>query len=83
LNDTTPPGENQQGGLRMSLHEKLIDLDTALCELSRNVNAAYVMSLGLAQARDSYADGFAALSIHLLDADREVRKRLNDCLNTI
>ena len=41
------------------------------------------MSLGLAQARDPYADGFATLSIHLLDADREVRKRLNDCLNTI
>lgn len=67
----------------MSLHEKLIDLDTALCELSRNVNAAYVMSLGLSQACDPYADGFAALSIHLIDADREVRKRLNDCLNAI
>ena len=67
----------------MSLHEKLIDLDTALCELSRNINAANVMSLGLAQAHDPYADGFTALSVHLIDADREVRKCLNDCLNAI
>ena len=67
----------------MSLHEKLIDLDTAMGELSRNVNAAYVMALGLAQALDPYADGFAALSIHLIDADQEVRKLLNDCLNAI
>ena len=67
----------------MSLHEKLIDLDTAMGELSRNVNAASIMALGLAQAHDPYADGFAALSIHLTDADREVWKCLNDCLNAI
>ena len=67
----------------MSLHEKLIDLDTAMGELSRNVKVASVMALGLAQACDPYADGFFALSIHLTDSEREVRKCLSDCLNAI
>ena len=47
----------------MSLHEKLIDLDTAMGELSRNVNVASVMALGLAQACDPYADGLDRKSV--------------------
>ena len=42
----------------MSLHEELLELDTAIHRLSQGVNAVGVMSLGLMQARDPYADGF-------------------------
>ena len=67
----------------MSLHEKLLELDTAAGRISRGINALEVMSLGLGQAHDPYADGFAELSINLNEADREVRERLDKCLDAI
>ncbi len=67
----------------MSLHEELLELDSAVSNLSQGVNALQVMSMGLFQALDPYADGFNALLNYMLDADREVRKYMDDCLKAI
>ena len=67
----------------MSLHEKLIDLDTAMGELSRNVNVASVMALGLAQACDPYADGFYFISDRLLEAVQSLREQTDRCLQAV
>lgn len=67
----------------MSLHEELLELDTAVHRLSQGVNAVGVMSLGLMQARDPYADGFDAVYGCMVEADREVHRHLDACLNSI
>ncbi len=67
----------------MSLHEELLELDSAVRNLSQGVNALEVMSLGLSQALDPYADGFSALLNYMLDADQEVRKYMDNCLKAI
>jgi len=67
----------------MGLHEKLLDLDSSVRELSWGVNALGLMADGLDQAMDPYADGFHALFACLDDADRKVREQLRDCLETI
>ncbi|RKI67969.1 hypothetical protein D7V91_08680 [bacterium 1xD42-67] len=67
----------------MSLREELIDLDTAVNRLSQGVNAVGLMSMGLLQARDPYADGLDLLYNCMAEADREVRLRLNACLDTV
>ena len=67
----------------MSLREELIDLDTAVNRLSQGVNAVGLMSMGLLQARDPYADGLDLLYNCMVEADREVRLRLNACLDTV
>lgn len=67
----------------MSLHEELLKLDTAVHRLSQGVNAVGVMSLGLMQARDPYADGFDVVYGCMVEADREVQKRLDACLKAI
>ncbi len=67
----------------MGLHEKLLDLDSAVHELSRGVNALGLMADGLDQVMDPYADGFHALYACLEDADRRVRQQVRDCLETI
>ncbi len=67
----------------MGLHEMLLDLDAAVNRLSRGVCAVQAMSLGLDQAIDPYADGLSAVCEYLIDADREVHRQLELCLNTI
>ncbi len=67
----------------MSLHEKLLDLDSAIRNLSLGVNALGLMAVGLDQAMDPYAGGFYALLSYMEDADRKVRQQLNDCLDAI
>ncbi len=67
----------------MSLHEKILDLDSAVRNLSQGVNALGLMADGLDQVMDPYADGFNALYSYLKDADQEVRQRLKDCLETV
>ena len=58
---------------------------TAVGRVSRGINALALkaMSLGRGQAHDPHADGFAELPINLNKADREVRERLNKCLDAI
>lgn len=67
----------------MSLHEDLDDLEIAIHNVSQGVNAIGVMTLGLMQAHDPYADGFNALYGYLVDADREVQKHLAACLTAM
>ncbi len=67
----------------MSLHEELLELDSAVSNLSLGVNALEVMSLGLFEALDPYADGFSALLSYMMNADREVRKYMDNCLEAI
>lgn len=67
----------------MSLQKELIDLDTAVNRLSQSVNAMGIMTLGLAQAQDPYADGLDLLSSCMIDADRAVRAHLDACLKAI
>ncbi len=67
----------------MGLHEKLLDLDSSVRVLSQGVNALGLMADGLDQVMDPYADGFHALYACLEDADRKVRERVRDCLETI
>ncbi len=67
----------------MGLHEKLLDLDSAVRNLSQGVNALGLMADGLCQTMDPYADGFNALFAYMVDADRKVREQVKDCLETI
>lgn len=67
----------------MSLQEALLDLDTAVHNISKGVNAVQLMSQGLDRALDPYADGFDALCDYLLEADRALRKQMNLCLKAL
>jgi len=67
----------------MSLHEELLDLDAAANRLSQGVNALGLMAMGLSQEDEQYADGFTVLFRYMLDADRDVRKYLDNCLHAI
>ncbi len=67
----------------MGLHEKILDLDSAIRNLSQGVNALGLMADGLDQAMDPYADGFHALFACLDDADRRVREQVRDCLEAV
>jgi len=67
----------------MSLHEELLELDSAVRDLSRGVNALGLMAQGLGLAVDPYADGFSALFGYMMDADRKVRKYMDNCLEMI
>ena len=42
----------------MNIREELIDLDTAVNQVSGGINAIAAMSRGLDRADDPYADGF-------------------------
>lgn len=67
----------------MSLREDLDHLSTAVFDISQGINALEVMALGLSCAKDPYADGFNALHNYLFDANRELRKYLDACMNTL
>jgi len=67
----------------MSLHEELLDLDSAVNRLSQGVNALGLMAMGLDRDAEPYADGFDALFRYMMDANRDVRKYLDHCLEMI
>lgn len=67
----------------MSLREDLDNLEIASHKVSQGINALAAMSLGLSRAEDPYAEGFAALYIYLFDADQELHKHLDACLNAL
>jgi len=67
----------------MSLHEELLNLDSAVNRLSQGVNAFGLMALGLDQAVDPYADGFTALFCYMVDADQEVHQHLKNCMKMV
>lgn len=67
----------------MSLQEELLELSEAAGQISRGVNAVALMSKGLNKTLDPFADGFGAISDYLITADRELRERLDACLNAM
>ena len=67
----------------MSLRENLDKLDIAIHDMSQGINALEAMTMGLAQVKDPYADGFNALHIYLFQADMEVHEHLTACLKEI
>ena len=67
----------------MSLREDLDHLSIAASDISQGINALEVMALGLSRAKDPYAQGFNALYIYLIDADRELHKHLEACWSAL
>lgn len=67
----------------MSLHEELLDLETAVYQVSKGINAVEAMTMGLSRTVDPYADGFGAICDYLLQADRDLREHMDNCLKAI
>lgn len=67
----------------MSLHEELLDLETAVYQVSKGINAVEAMTAGLNRTSDPYADGFGAICDYLLQADRNLREHMDTCLKAI
>lgn len=61
----------------MDSQELLINLEEPISRISGGINAIGIMAMGLAQLRDPYADGIAAIWHYLLDAERD----LQNCIN--
>lgn len=67
----------------MNIREELIDLDTAVNQVSGGVNAIAAMSRGLDRVDDPYADGFYFLADHLIEAVQNLRKQADRCLQAM
>lgn len=67
----------------MNIREELIDLDTAVNQVSGGVNAIAAMSRGLDRVDDPYADGFYFLSDHLIEAVQNLREQTDRCLQAM
>lgn len=65
----------------MELKEALLHLENPAYRISSGINAIGIMTMGLAQVRDPYADGFNAVWNFLTDAERDFQKQLQACLN--
>jgi len=67
----------------MSLHEELLNLDSAVNRFSQGVSALELMALGLEQAADPYLDSFEVLFRYMAEAEREVCELLKNCLKMV
>ena len=67
----------------MSLQKELLELEVAANQVSRLINAIDLMSIGLDQEDDSYADGFFAVCDYLIQADRTLRTQVKNCLKAL
>lgn len=67
----------------MNIREELIDLDTAVNQVSGGVNAISAMSRGLDRADDPYADGFYFLADRLIQAAQSLREQTDRCLRAM
>ena len=65
----------------MEHQQALIHLKDAAGGIHDGINAVGIMSMGLAQAKDPYADGFNAIWNYLADAEVNFQKQLQACLN--
>lgn len=66
----------------MELKEALLELENPVHRISDGINAVGLMTMGLAEARDPYADGFNAIWNFLVDAERDFQNQLQACLDT-
>lgn len=62
--------------------EAFINLKDAAGRISDGINAIGIMSMGLAQAKDPYANGFNAIWNYLVDAERDFQKQITACMDT-
>lgn len=67
----------------MNIREELIDLDTAVNQVSGGVNAISAMSRGLDREDDPYADGFYFLADRLIQAAQSLREQTDRCLRAM
>lgn len=67
----------------MNIRDELLDLDEAVSQVSRGVNAVAAMSRGLDRVDDPYADGFYLLSDYLVEAVQVLRERTDRCLQAM
>lgn len=67
----------------MNIREELIDLDTAVNQVSGGINAVAAMSRGLDRVDDPYADGFYFLTDRLIQAAQSLRKQTDRCLRAM
>ncbi|RKI70502.1 hypothetical protein D7V91_02565 [bacterium 1xD42-67] len=65
----------------MTNQEWLIELEGPVRRISGGINAIGIMTMGLAQAADPYADGFHAVWNYLVDAERDLQTQLTACQN--
>ena len=66
----------------MELKEALLELENPVHRISDGINAVGLMTMGLAEARDPYADGFNAIWNYLVDAERDFQKQITACMDT-
>ena len=67
----------------MDFDDTLMQMEETYHCLSCLLNTLGLMVLGLMQARDPYADGFNALWVALIDADREVQRQISACQKSL
>ena len=67
----------------MNLQDQLLELDAAVDKLSQGVNAVGLMSMGLVQMQNPYADSFCMLFHYMAEADRAVRTYLDACFEAM
>lgn len=64
-----------KGGVnKMTYQELLMDLEGPVSRISGGINAIGIMTMGLAQVHDPYADGFNVVWNGLVDAERDLRR---------
>lgn len=64
----------------MELQRSLIELEEAAQRITDGLTAIQVMTLGLDSAGSEYTGAFHAIWDYLSDADAELQKCLNACL---
>ncbi|NBI66437.1 hypothetical protein D1646_06340 [Pseudoflavonifractor sp. 60] len=67
----------------MNLQDNLLELDAAVEKLSQGVNAVGLMSMGLVQTQNPYADSFCMLFNYMVEADRAVHAYLDACFEAM
>ena len=65
----------------MELKEALLHLEPPANRIRDGINAVGLMASGLAAVKDPYASGFNAVWNYLIDAERDLQKQLQACLD--
>ena len=65
----------------MGSQEAWLHLESPAARISGGIDAISIMTMGLAQVRAPYADGFNAVWNYLVDAERDFQKQLLACQN--
>lgn len=66
----------------MTYQELLLAIEEPVNRISDGINAIGIMTMGLVQVKDPYADGFYAVWSYLVDAERDFQKQFAACMDT-